>query len=254
MSLTESVNNLAALVEGLSDDINGKIDELNEARDKADTAGDAAIAEIVRQFDPKVANVIFLDAVNGDDSRTGLSSVANSVQTWERAFELVTNASRQQIRLCSDIDVDRLIPFNSFNPLLEIRGTASDGAAVQRRKITFLDSAVAGQGNFAGGLHTHGQFQLHLREIDIDLASSVVSSPFRSNLTMMHVWWLGGSLTKSGTAPTGNGALFEPQGLGLFRFTNVLIDPSAEGYVIDDVPAGTDPNANPLYLANFTSA
>lgn len=258
-TIEQQIADLAKQFADLAAPFNDKLAELNAARDFANASGDQAIDDITLRFDPRSINIIWIDPVNGDDANSGKSGgpgnqSGNAVQSWKRAFDLMNNAGRQQLRVCNPMTVDQLVVFQSFNPLLDIVGFDTDGQTPKRQRLTFVDSVEPGQASFCGGLQTSGQLQMRLQNIDCELASSKTTSPFTASSTMMHVWWTLGQLTKTGNPPAGTGSMFEPQGFGAFRFSSVVIDASARGFVIDDVPAGGNPNDNPLIIADFTSA
>ena len=256
MSIEQQIADLSQQFQETAVPWNAKIAELNVARDLAVQAAQEQAAQLASKFNPQAIRVLYIDPANGDDANDGTTApgdyqAANAVQSWERLFDLVDNSGRHQVRLCNDVVADTIAAYNSFNPLLEIAGYDTLGVASERRSITFQDAT--NNATHVGGLATFGALQLRLRNLDLVLDSLRDTGAFMSNGSAMHVTYTNGTISKANPGAA-IGEIFRPVGLGVFHWTNVVHDPSAEGNIIHNIGAGADPNANPLYLANFTSA
>lgn len=246
-SIAEMITALTTKVDNLSASWQTKLNSINAAKDSAIAATATAIAAALEAFKLGAVSLVYLDAVNGDDANDG-RHISRPVKTWLRATSLFETSRRGALYLKSDVTADTTAFWHSPPAIVEMIGI-NDAGSVLRRKITFVDSTNSA--GLSGGIYSYSSVNISTREVDFEMAHNVNQHPFIVTKGHFTLEAVAGVISKTGTSLA---ALLYPVGSAHFRVAGIIIDPSAKGFVVKNVPADGDPNAVNGYSANFTSA
>lgn len=245
-TLLESVESLKALVTGFATSLANKLTELNTARDSANAAAVAAANAAAAATNPHLKRLVYLNAINGDDSQDG--SKTSPVKTWAAMLALAKSGSRLEVFLMTDVIADTIQLWRTPPSCIQFKGTGEDGNGLAQRKVTFVDAVNLAA--YSGGLYSMTSMNVETSRVDFEMAHTRSFSPVYVRQGRLEVKAAIGTITRVGTGA----ALFDVDGSAHFQVSSVFIDPSASGYVVDGIPAGSDPNARPGFTANFDQA
>lgn len=194
-------------------------------------------------------NSVFVDAINGNDANSG-GSVSSSVATFPKAVELCRCFGFNYIYLLSDIVLEHRIPIDHFSGLLFIRGRNGDNSSAQNRKVTVTDAInnINRPGNFA----INCNMALRVENVDFELATSRGFGVFEVSVAYLQAFLQNVSLTRVG----GGAANLLHTGFGSIscRFSNLTLNPGADGYLFSDISPGVDPNSVYNISSNINAA
>lgn len=134
----------------------------------------------------KSTNIIYVNANNGDDTRSVASTPALAVKTLNRALSLCRALEPNSIRLLTDVTLNEQTTFNTIIPILTIQSFDGTQQASARRTITISDN-IEGQSQPGRLFLSGGSITLSLINVDILLDSEFAGSClFLSNARMSY--------------------------------------------------------------------
>ncbi len=213
-----------------------KIDQLDAAKDSANSAAAAALA--VQDVGRRTR--IYVDPINGNDTNDG-ALVARSVKTWAGACALLRAGFAAEFFISSDLDVDESITLNAPPSGILFRGVNGG------EKYIIKDAT--NHATYPGGLNCAGDLVVQTFEADFVMAHS------RDVISPINVaGHLVARCNTTAISRTGTGSPLFDSSSAHYEVVNTVIDLSASGHVIAGVTSGADPNALNGISANFTQA
>lgn len=205
-----------------------------------------------------VTKRVWVNPTGGNDDNDG-TSVADAVQTLDKAIEMTVHASVADIELLGDVTLSKS---QATGATVHITGWNATGTATQARTITVADAATNGVDELGryrpGQVRLAGRGAVKLSSINVVLPSidtsggTWVKSVFHG-VDGLDLAMLNGTIScpdAASEAALMEGAYPGPAG---FWAATVTLGTNAAGRVMLGVSAGADPNANKRFRSNLTS-
>jgi len=227
-----------------------KLDDLNAAKEAANQAATAALAQYENAFAIGLQRTLYYDETSDLENTTGLSADSPAT-SWEQLTLLFRSGLLNNINLMSDVTVDYVRFISAPPAALSFTGRGVGNVGLQQRTMRFVDAInIAG---WAGGLYFYagGGVEISPYKVDIEAAYTAERSPIHVQKGRFEVWIQTATISRTGTSSR---AIFGGEFSAHFDVKATSIDPSAAGYIIQNVPAGGDPNVINGITASFTQA
>lgn len=246
-TLIELVQGLKTQVTNFTQGFAPLLQTLNDAAADALAKGNAAQAKAADFYSVTDGQQLYLDPVNGSDDNDG-KTLAAPYLTWEKCMLNMERGKRVVLNILDDLDVDTYVQLNVGPKVLVIRSLNRDTGATDNHKLRFIDAADGS--NNVGGFRSYAAFDIVSSNTDLELAHTKNRNPIYYSGGYSHITLAAMTISRTGTS---NQALIRDGGAGHFEVSNVVIDPSASGFIITGVPSGGDPNARVGITSNFTT-
>ena len=232
------------LIQLLTEGFQGKLDQMDAARVQALALAAELSPRLDALYNPGLLSRVYVDAINGDDANSG-KTAALAVKTWKRCGELFIPGAMAQVNMESDLDLDYLHIFRA--PPTSITFLGRNG----QKTVTAV--ATNENANVTGGARSfYAPIFLSFTNCDLVLNSSASTDAFIFESSHSAVVLNSASMSRIGG---GAAKLFSNSSVGALRFyfINPDFDPSIQGYFLENLAAGANPNNVPGVYANITA-